>query len=58
MDNAVRIDIEGNFNLGNPTRCRRNSDQIEFAQGPVLGSHFTFTLQDMDADSGLSIGSC
>ena len=55
MDDAIGIDIEGNLNLRNSTRSSRNLVQGKGAEDPVLGSHLTFALQDLDADLGLAI---
>ena len=57
MHNTVGIDIEGNFNLRNTTRCRRNIGEFETAERLVAGSHFAFALQNMDINGRLVISS-
>ena len=57
MHDTVGIDIEGNFNLRNATRCRRNIGEFETAERLVAGSHFAFALQNMDIYGRLIIRS-
>jgi len=69
MDDTVSINIESDFNLRNSSneislyeikplpRSRRNTAEIELTQQLVISSHFSFTLEDSDGDSGLIISS-
>ena len=57
MNDTVDIDIEGNFDLRNTSSGRCNTCQLEVAQCLVVGSHRSFTLQYVDIDSRLIIGS-
>ena len=58
IDNAVGIDIEGNFDARYSTGSRRNTGQFETAQRLVVCGHFTFALQDMNINGRLVIHSC
>jgi hypothetical protein len=55
---TVGIDVEGDFDTRYSTGSSRDTGQFETAQGLVIGSHFTFALQDMDIDRRLVIDSC
>ena len=57
IEDAVGVDVEGDLNLGHPTRCWRNAGQVEAADGLVVVGHGTLALQDVDFDLGLVVGS-
>ena len=48
MDDAVRINVEGDLNLRYAPWSRRDVGEFETAEGLVVSCHRTFTLQDMD----------
>lgn len=52
---TVRVDREGDLNLRHAFRCRWNR-KLEVAEHLVVADEFTFTLEDLDFDSGLAIG--
>ena len=55
VNDTVSIDVEGNFDFRNSTRCSRDAGQLEAAQSFVVCSHFTFALQNMDINGRLVI---
>ena len=55
IDDAVGVDVEGNRDLRQAARRRRNADQIELAEQLVVGGHFTLALEDADGDRGLVV---
>ena len=56
IENAIRIEIERNFNLRHTTRSRRNTTQFEFAEQIVVASHGTLAFIDLHEHSGLIVG--
>jgi len=56
VKDTVGIDVEGNFNLGNTTRCRRNASKFELAEQVVVLCASTLTLEDLDQHTGLVVG--
>jgi hypothetical protein len=58
VEDAVGVDVELHFDLRHAARSRRDAGQNETAKGFVVGSHFAFTLQDMDFHRSLAVGSC
>ena len=58
MDNAIGIDVEGDFHLGHPSGSRGQSDQVELTQGSVVSCHFSLALQHLDAHLGLVVCRC
>ena len=48
VEDAVRIDIEGHFDLGHTPRCSGNTVEVETADRFVVACHLAFTLQDVD----------
>src|SRR5574344_33102 len=58
VHDAVCIDVEGDFNLRNTTRSRRNADEVESAERTVLVGHFAFALKDVDAYCRLAVCRC
>ena len=57
VDDTVSIDVECDFDLRYATRRRRDTDEIELAENLVVGGHFAFALQHLDADLRLVIRS-
>ncbi|EHH12994.1 NAD-specific glutamate dehydrogenase [Mesorhizobium amorphae CCNWGS0123] len=55
VDDAVGVDVEGDFDLRHAARCRRNADEIELAEHLVVGRHFALTLEDADGHRRLRI---
>ena len=55
IDDAVGVNIEGDFDLRYAAACRSNAVQLETTQGLVAGCHFPFALEDMDFYRGLVI---
>jgi hypothetical protein len=56
VDDTIRINVEGNFDLRNTTRRRRKAEKLEVTKDFVVLDKFTFTLEDFDFDSSLAIG--
>ena len=72
MNNTIGIDIEGDFDLWNPSkfcvinpkrvnrtlpRCWWDTRQVELTEHLVIGGHFSLALEDSDTHSSLVIGS-
>ena len=55
---AVRIDIECDFDLRNTAHCGRDSVQSELAEGLVVSCELSLTLKDVDVNSGLVVSCC
>src|SRR6058998_3442365 len=55
VHDAVCVDIECHFDLRNTAWGRRNPNQMEFAEGPVVARHRAFTLQHVDFDLRLVV---
>jgi hypothetical protein len=54
---GLTIDFKGDFDLGNTSRCGRDIGQVELSQEIVVLGHGSFTLVDLDSDSGLVVNS-
>ena len=48
MHYSIGVDVESDFYLGNPSRSRRNSRQIELSQQFIIRRHFAFPLKHSD----------
>lgn len=57
MDNRVGVDVESDLNLGDTTVGRRNSNKLEVAEELVVTNELTLSLEDLNLDSGLEVGS-
>ena len=57
VQDAVGVNVEGDFNLRDATGSRSDTIQDEAAEGFVVGGHFALTLEDVDFNLGLVIGS-
>src|SRR2546427_790091 len=55
VQNAVRVDIEGDFNLGHPARRRRNVGQMKFTNSLVVARQRTLALEHVNLDTGLIV---
>ncbi|EAV43575.1 putative NAD-specific glutamate dehydrogenase encoded in antisense gene pair with dnaKJ [Stappia aggregata IAM 12614] len=55
VDDTVGVDVEGDLDLRNTTRCRRQADQVELTEDLVVRSHFTLTLEDADGHGRLIV---
>ena len=55
LHNTIGVNFEGDFDLRNTVRSRRNAVELELAKKVVVLGKRTLTL--MDEDSGLVIGS-
>jgi hypothetical protein len=55
IDDAVGVDVEGDFDLRNAARRRRNADEIELAEQLVVGGHFAFALEHADGHRALIV---
>ena len=56
VQDAVRIDIESHFDLRHASRSRRDADEVETPEGPIVPCHRPLALQDVDLDLGLVVG--
>jgi hypothetical protein len=55
VDDAVRVDVEGDLDLRHAPRCRREFDQLELAERLVERRHLTLALQHVDLDRRLAV---
>ena len=55
IEDAIGINVEGDLDLGNTTRSRRNTDEVELAEILVVGRHLSLALHDLDLDLGLVV---
>ena len=55
VQDAVRVDIEGHFNLRQSARRRRDAFEVELAEELVAFGHLTFTLIDLDRHGRLIV---
>ena len=55
MQNAVRIDVEGNLDLRRATRGWRDAIQTEGSENFVIPGHRALALQHDDLDGGLTV---
>ena len=55
VDDAVGVDVEGDLDLRNAARRRRNADQVELAKRLVVRRHFALALEDADRDGILVV---
>lgn len=53
---TVAVNREGNLDLRNTLWCRWDTE-LEVAEELVIADQFTFTLEDLDLDSGLTVSS-
>jgi hypothetical protein len=51
------IDIEGDLDLGNTLRGRRNANKVEIAEELVVADELTLSLEDLDLNGRLAVGS-
>ncbi|MBA7709395.1 hypothetical protein ES703_118312 [subsurface metagenome] len=58
MDNPVGIDVKIHLDLGDTSRSRGNTVQMKPSQRPVVGSHFSFSLENMNLYTRLVIRCC
>ena len=56
MFTLTGIDVKGDLDLGNALGCRGDANQVEVPKKLVVPDELTFTLVDLDFDSGLSVG--
>src|SRR5664279_4816677 len=55
MKDAVRIDVESDFDLRSATRGRRNAVEVERAKVLVIARERTLTLQHLDLHARLVV---
>ena len=55
IDNAVGIDIKGNFNLRYPSHCRRDPVQTELAERLIILGKLSLSLQNVDVHCRLIV---
>ncbi len=56
VQDAVDVDVEGDFDLRRATGGGRDALQLELAERAVVLGEFAFALQDVDFDAGLVVG--
>jgi len=55
IQDAIGVNIEGDFDLRQATRRRRDAFQAEAAQAHIVASHRSFALQHMHIHGGLIV---
>ena len=55
VDDAVGVDVEGDLDLGQAARRRRNAHQVELAKQLVVRGHLAFALEHADRHRGLAV---
>ena len=55
VQDAVGVDVEGDFDLRHAALRRRDVGQVELAQALVAGGDFALTLQNVDGHCGLIV---
>ena len=55
VDDTIGVNIEGDLDLREAPRRRRNPDQIELGEQLVVGRHLALALVDADGDRRLVI---
>lgn len=58
MDNAISVNIKGDFNLGETPGGRGNPSQFKLTEHLVVSCHLTLSLEDLDTNLGLVVCSC
>ena len=56
VQDAVLVDVELDLDLRHAARRRRNPFQVELAQQPVVDSHLSLALIDLDRHGRLAVG--
>ena len=56
VDDAVRVDVEAHFDLGDAARSRRDAHQLEYPQHLVVGGHGALALVHLDFNRSLVVG--
>ncbi|EGD00055.1 putative NAD-specific glutamate dehydrogenase encoded in antisense gene pair with dnaKJ [Burkholderia sp. TJI49] len=55
VQDAVRVDVEGHFDLRHAARCGRDAFEVELAEQLVAGRHFAFALEHLDRHRALVV---
>src|SRR6185295_12957021 len=55
VQDSVRIDVEGDFDLRHAARGGWNSGELEFSDRPVVARHVALALQHVDLDRRLIV---
>jgi len=55
VEDSVRVDVEGDLDLGHAPRRGRDARELELAQALVAGGHLALTLEHVDLDRGLVV---
>ena len=57
MNDTVRVNVEHDLDLGDALRCRGDANEVEFDKQLVVPDQLTLTLEDLDLNGGLTVGS-
>jgi len=55
LEDTIGIDLESDLHLGDTSGCGRDIGQIELSKVVVVFGHGSFSLEDLDSDSGLVV---
>jgi len=55
VDDTIGINVEGYLDLRDTLGSRRDTDELEVSEHLVVANELTFSLEDLDLDSGLTI---
>merc|ERR1719443_1105796 len=55
IEDPIGVNVKSHFNLGYTSWCWRNTCQVKLAQGMVVFGHGSFSLVDLNGNSGLVV---
>jgi hypothetical protein len=55
-EDTVGVDVKGDLDLGNTSRGRGDTGELELSEEVVVLSSGSLSLEDLDEDSGLVVG--
>merc|ERR1719154_795612 len=56
VQDTIGVDVEGDFNLRDASRCWRDGSQVEFSKEMIVLGHGPLALVHLDGDGGLVVG--
>lgn len=56
VEDTVGVNVEGDLDLRNTTRSRRNTRKFELSEQVVVLGASTFSLEDLNENTGLVVG--
>jgi len=56
LEDAVDVNLKGDFNLGNTSGCRGNPGEVKLAEKVVVLGHWSLSFKHLDGDGWLVVG--